>query len=328
LNKVTSILALVLFAAAPVCAYDSSPDLSPDNTLVAFVRTDDAGQSPTIVVSPIDDPACRAVCPGRQPQFSPDGEYILCTVDGSSRAVPAVWKKYHISDAYTDICVAKLDGTDTRQLTNFGGASPAWSTDGGEIAYVTSSGALCRLSISGGTPATIARKVPCFSRLTWLADLKSLVATMQVKGKLARYAFTPPSTTPVRISPQHSVPANALVPYLSESGKKTLYMVRKALPPDEQAIAGFELWGSWIGGKRKVADIVPEAPVAAADMKQLSIALSADERLAAVACAGKVWVVELSSGKTTLISGPLVQPASADAQPAAPQTEVSPTPGD
>jgi hypothetical protein len=78
------------------------------------------------------------------------------------------------------------------------------------------------------------------------------------------------------------------------------YLLRK---PSSDAPA-YELWVNWGSGKRKICDITSESADASSYAKSPSISWSADDGLVAAACAGKIWVVELASGKTTLVSGP------------------------
>lgn len=305
-------LVLLLMAAAPLCAYDSSPVLSMDGALVAFVHTDEADGQPVIVVSSVEAPSGRIVARGISPSFNHDGTRLLYLVESPDKAAPAVWRKLQLGAAHTDIFVVNCDGTNMKQLTRQGGIHPVWSPEGKEIVYIDASGALCSLSSEGGLPKRITSKAPCLDNLTWLPDLKSFVATRNVKGKLARYAFTPPSTTPVRISEQYTVPPDVLAPTLSESGKKFGYFIRNSVDSDGRQSEMLEMWVSWGAGKRKVADIPLEAPLTQKDREKLSIFFSHDEKIAAAACAGKIWIVEFATGKTTLVSMPSTQPEPPD----------------
>lgn len=296
------ILALVVLSLTASGPYDTSPAFSPDGISIAFVRNSELDGSPVIVYSPVENPSLRILGPGINPQFNPDGLHILYLLESPDKEIPTAWTKQELSSSYTDICTMQVNTGEVKQLTRQGGTCPVWSADGGEIAYFSSSGALCSLPITGGSPKKIASKVPCRKCLTWLPDWKSFAVTQTVKAKMARYAFSPPSRTPVRISPEFNVPAEAIKPLLNEQGTKMAFIKRKQIPEENEAFAGLEIWAVWQGGKRKVADIPLASPLSMDDINRMSLAWSADSKLIAAACQGKVWVVELASGKLTCIS--------------------------
>ncbi|MDX1390521.1 MAG: hypothetical protein R3344_15135, partial [Acidobacteriota bacterium] len=114
---------------------DGEPTCSPDGDAVAYVRLDSQARGEIWIYSFTDDGPARAIARGREPSFSPDGEWIVY-----SRAVgntPSLWR-------------IRRDGTGRTRLGRGSGADeygPAVSPDGSLVVYESVSNGRYRLFV-------------------------------------------------------------------------------------------------------------------------------------------------------------------------------------
>ncbi len=102
---------------------DGEPACSPDGSAVAYVRLSSGGRSEIWVHSFTDREPARAIAQGREPSFSPDGEWIVYSrVVGKA---PALWR-------------IRRDGSGRTRLGRGSGADeygPVVSPDGSLVIY-------------------------------------------------------------------------------------------------------------------------------------------------------------------------------------------------
>ncbi len=125
-----------------------TPDLSPNNDLIAYQGTDAEGNNPGIYVVPFGGGNASRLTThesDRAPDFSPNGNQIayMSTQSGS-------W----------DIYIVDLDDSAPRRLTTDSSNEglPTWSPDGSKIAYVSDRGGtwgIYTIDVSGGEPTRV-----------------------------------------------------------------------------------------------------------------------------------------------------------------------------
>jgi TolB protein len=102
---------------------DAAPSCSPDGNSVVFVRASVEHGSEVWLHSLVDGNATRALTPGRDPSFSPDGQWIVYSRDTDRKAT--LWR-------------IRTDGAGRTQLGRGAGADelrPAVSPDGSLVVY-------------------------------------------------------------------------------------------------------------------------------------------------------------------------------------------------
>jgi Tol biopolymer transport system component len=104
-----------------------SPACAPDGRAVAWVVPDASGRESLIVRMPVLDGEPRRIGPGRDPAFSPDGEWIVY-----SAPVRGKWKLYRI----------RADGSGRKAMGRgvFDEVQPSFSPDGRLVVYVSDDG--------------------------------------------------------------------------------------------------------------------------------------------------------------------------------------------
>ena len=114
---------------------DGEPACSPDGTALAYVRLFPDERSEIWIHSFVDEEPARAIAQGREPSFSPDGEWIVYSrVVGKT---PALWR-------------IRRDGTGRSRLGRGSGADeygPAVSPDGSLVVYESVFGNRYRLFV-------------------------------------------------------------------------------------------------------------------------------------------------------------------------------------
>ena len=114
---------------------DGEPACSPDGTAVAYVRLFSDARSEIWIHSFADEEPARAIAQGREPSFSPDGEWIVYSrVVGKT---PALWR-------------VRRDGSGRTRLGRGSGADeygPAVSPDGSLVVYESVFGNRYRLFV-------------------------------------------------------------------------------------------------------------------------------------------------------------------------------------
>ena len=137
-----------------------TPDLSPNNQLIAYQGTDPEGNNPGIYITPFGGGETRRITDhesDRVPVFSPNSAQVayMSTRNGN-------W----------DIYIVNADGGSARQVTTYSGSDglPVWSPDGSKIAYVSDQGGSWNIYIinaTGGTPQKVT-SWPSDQRADWL----------------------------------------------------------------------------------------------------------------------------------------------------------------
>jgi TolB protein len=140
-----------------------TPDWSPDGKQIAFTQISYPSGSPqaAIYVMSSDGTGAKLIARNAaEPAWSPDGKLIAYSTS-RDRNGQTCFEQCTPSD---EIYVANADGTSPRRLTNEKGedASPAWSPDGKQIAYVSdnsnrgnSANEIYVVDATGGTPRRI-----------------------------------------------------------------------------------------------------------------------------------------------------------------------------
>jgi len=134
----------------PVILRDGrTPDLSPNNNLIAYQGTDPAGNNPGIYLAPMGGGEATRLTnhqSDRSPDFSPAGNQLayMSTRGGN-------W----------DIYVVDVAGSAPRRITDNSSSDglPAWSPDGNSLAYISDAGGrwgLYTISAAGGEPVRLA----------------------------------------------------------------------------------------------------------------------------------------------------------------------------
>jgi Tol biopolymer transport system component len=114
---------------------DGEPTCSPDGSDVAYVRLSSGASSEIWIYSFADDRPSRSIAAGREPAFSPDGEWIVYSRDVGT--TPALWR-------------VRRDGTGRTRLGRGSGADeygPTVSPDGSLVVYESVSGNRYRLFV-------------------------------------------------------------------------------------------------------------------------------------------------------------------------------------
>ncbi len=111
---------------------DYSPACAPDGRAIAWVSPDERGRDALIVRMPALGGEPRRIGPGRDPAFSPDGEWIVY-----SAPVDREWKLYRI----------RPDGSGRKAIGRgvFDELQPSFSPDGRLVVYVSDDGAHQRI---------------------------------------------------------------------------------------------------------------------------------------------------------------------------------------
>jgi Tol biopolymer transport system component len=106
---------------------DFSPACAPDGRAIAWVGLDERGRDSLIVRMPALGGEPRRIGPGRDPAFSPDGEWIVY-----SAQVRREWKLYRI----------RPDGSGRKAIGRgvFDELQPSFSPDGRLVVYVSDDG--------------------------------------------------------------------------------------------------------------------------------------------------------------------------------------------
>ncbi len=114
---------------------DGEPACSPDGTAVAYVRLFSDARSEIWIHSFVDEESARTITQGREPSFSPDGEWIVYSrVVGKT---PALWR-------------VRRDGSGRTRLGRGSGADeygPTVSPDGSLVVYESVFGNRYRLFV-------------------------------------------------------------------------------------------------------------------------------------------------------------------------------------
>jgi dipeptidyl aminopeptidase/acylaminoacyl peptidase len=141
----------------------SQPAWSPDGRQIAFVNDEGVAvmdsEGAGIAVLVRHDPATGVRV--RAPEWSPDGQRIVFERRDDNVA------------SATRLYLANADGSDVRRLTS-GDSSPgfehdpAWSPDGGSIAFINADG-LATVDAGGGTPTSV-RRLEASSKPAWTPD--------------------------------------------------------------------------------------------------------------------------------------------------------------
>jgi TolB protein len=105
--------------------WSEQPSFSPDGRSIVYEQRSSADphavETSNIVVARGDGTAARAITPGTDPSWSPDGQRL-------------VFKVWEASTQKLFITTAKPDGSDLRRLSD--GVHPQWSPDGRRIAFM------------------------------------------------------------------------------------------------------------------------------------------------------------------------------------------------
>jgi len=280
----------VLTAGAAALASQFSPDGSllllelggAGDGRLAIVRVAEPDRS-VPVGQPDGGPA--AAVNGSEASFSPDGKQIVfSSLSGSDSGRPA-----------RNLYIVNVDGSGLRRLTTQGGRSPVWSYDGSFIAYLMPDNKLCRVDPDGGNWRVLANRIPAQAPLRSLPDGKSYAVPRGSDGRMAWYAFTPPSRHLVRLTPMHTVPRDAVWPALSLDGRSVAYLRAR---PD-----CWDLLTETAGQAKRRAVFSPDdATGDPASQGPLSVVWSNDGKSVAVSCCGAVWLVG-ENGEKVRIGG-------------------------
>jgi Tol biopolymer transport system component len=137
-------------------AHERLPAFSPDGERVAFVRRDDAAETPNVLVVPMLGGEAVVVARGAAaPSWSPDGQHLAVVAEAHLRT--------------QELAVANADGTATRVVLRADAGYPflrstAWSPDGRQIVVERSSGGMAGeiwiVPVAGGAATRLSHDPP------------------------------------------------------------------------------------------------------------------------------------------------------------------------
>jgi Tol biopolymer transport system component len=184
--------------------YDRSPAWSPDGTRIVFVRTSGRDEFWTINA---DGSGLRQIPVGAgfndNPVFSPDGRTIAFdhADDASSLDPDAPFLAPH------GIYVAGAGGGDARRITpeiGVDATDPAWSPDGGRIAFDRTTDGGTRIYVvnaaGGGLRRTVPRSFRVASGASWSPDGGTLAFAGGRGGAISLYAVASAGGVPRRVT--------------------------------------------------------------------------------------------------------------------------------
>jgi serine/threonine-protein kinase len=156
----------------------------------------------------------------RNVAMSPDGKRIAYVV-----GIPA----------FARLIIRDLDQLDSRAIAN--GRQPFFSPDGGWVGFVTDTGSLVKVAVTGGSPTPVTRVTAALRGATWGADGTIVFATIGRMGLMS----VPSDGGEAKEITRPDAGTHHYFPSFLPNGRAVLFTVSKSNRVDDSDIAALDL---------------------------------------------------------------------------------------